>query len=942
VPIVVFERGSDKGKSIKLEPGRSQVFGRDPKVCSVVLNDTMTSRRHFAIESDGAVFRLRDIESTNGTWLNDEKVQEAELKVGDKIQAGDTILSFLSDQREETPQGLVGKVIAGYQIIERVGRGGMGTVYKAKQLSLNRDVALKVLSSRLLRDGKFIDRFKSEAQAAGKLNHPNIVQVYDVGAERNLYYFSMEYMGGGSLQDKIGKDGKLTWQEALDVLIQATRALIFAEKNRIVHRDVKPDNLMLTTDGQVKLLDLGLARNVDEAENAAEEGIFGTPHFISPEQAQGKPVDQRADLYSLGATAYRFLSGRTPFEGSSVRELIQQQISSEPPPLRKLAPDIPEELGAIVARLMKKDPAERYPSAAALIEDLEKIRLRYHLKVTAVGGGTRGVYLAVGLAFVAVAALAAFILTRNGEPPPRPYEGSTGTVNIPGTGTQQPEIIIREDLEANARAAYFEVNVEDARLGDLAATWKSRGAEWRALIDRYRKVNQDYPNTEHGKMALARAEEIEKFIKAAQDRDRRELEAARTAFENLEANITNALGEDKFATALELARKGSGDAKVKMARPILPEKAKQLDTWLGTSAGSIAARFTEAFELVTARAEKLRESGDYAGAVAALRDFLARAAGETQGTPFDEARTRAAEIAAQILAEFESLLDDRLGLDAALFYRAYREIRHHAEDEATFPSGNPVFDYRFGDAADRFGTILGDPSAEGSLLTEVYRERATLKVAQLRSEAAILEALVERINEGTLASDAFDFPPDVVGGSGVTVELNRDKNPVATATGIEVVKRIRTGGSVGVSQELVPWSRFSPSALWRTVFQSGKRWPLLPEEHACAARLLSELAVVDGLREEIAAARDALPAAERNQLHAEAAAMEAHRALLAARATEPPDRWHVLAGEFVARHSATDFFVLVYGYPEIGERSLLPAEREAAWKAGKLKSVQWP
>ncbi|MCU0727420.1 MAG: serine/threonine-protein kinase [Planctomycetes bacterium] len=941
MPIVVFERGSDKGKSIKLEAGKAQVFGRDPKVCSVVLNDTMTSRRHFAIESDGPVFRLRDLDSTNGTYLNDEKVTQSELKVGDKIQAGETILSFLSDQREETPQGLVGKVIGGYQIIERVGRGGMGTVYKAKQLSLNRDVALKVLSSRLLRDGKFIDRFKSEAQAAGKLNHPNIVQVYDVDIERNLHFFSMEFMGGGSLQDKIGKDGKLTWQEALDVLIQATRALIFAEKNKIVHRDVKPDNLMLTSDGQVKLLDLGLARNVDEAESAVDEGIFGTPHFISPEQAQGKTVDHRADLYSLGATAYRLLSGRTPFEGANVREIIQQQISAEPPPLRKLAPDTPEELAATVARLMRKNADERYASAADLLEDLEKIRLRYHLKVAGVGGGTRGVYIAVGLALVAVAALAVFILTRNDEPP-RPNEEPTGTVIEPTTGTQQPEIIIREDLEAKAKAAYFEVNVEDARLGDLAETWESRGAEWRTLIDRYRRIHGEFPETEHGDMALARAGEIEKFLEAAQERDRRERDAARTAFESLEANITNALVEEKFATALDLARRGSADAKVKAARPLLPDKARQLDSWLGTGPGSIATRFAEAFAKAKERAEKLREAADYPGAVAALRDFLARAAGPSEESPFGEARKEAAEIAAQIRAEFESLLDDRLGLDAALFYRAYREIRHHAEDEAAFPAGNPVFDFRFGDAADRFAAILGDPASEGALTTEIYRERATQKVAQLRSAATLVTALVERVNEGTLASDVFDFPPDVVGGSGVTVELNREKNPVATMTGLEVVKRIRTGGSVGVSQEHVPWARFTAAALWRNVFQSGKRWPMVPEEHASAARFLAELAILDGLREEIAAAGEALASAERSWLHAEAAAMEAHRALLAARSTEPPDRWHVLAAEFVARHSATDFFVLVYGYPEIGERSLLPADREAAWKAGKLNSVQWP
>ncbi len=937
MPIIVVERGDDKGKSLTLEAGRTYVFGRDPKATDFVLSDTMASRRHFSLEVVGGAIRIRDMESTNGTFLNDERIDEAEVKVGDKIQVGGTIFSCLSDQREETAQGLIGKSIGGYQILERIGRGGMGTVYKATQLSLNRTVAFKVLSSRLLKDDKFIVKFKSEAQAAGNLNHPNIVQVYDVGTDRNLHFFSMEFMDGGSIQDKIGKDGKLTFEEALDVFIQATRALIFAEKNGIVHRDVKPDNLMYTGDGQVKLLDLGLARRVGEETAVEGEGIFGTPHFISPEQAQGKPVDQRADLYSLGATIYRLLAGRTPFDGANVREIVQKQINAEPVPLRKLAPDIPEELAAVIGKLMKKNPDERYASAAALLEDLEKIRLRYHLKVHGVGGGGKGVFVALALAVAAVAGVAVFALTRDDNDRPLP-PGPVGTAGlVPATGTQQPEVIIQKDRESLAMAAFFQIKADDAALGDPAKTWQTRSAEWKALLGRYRGVAKEYSDTEHGGQAGRRADDIEGILRAAEETARSELGAAQAAWQSLNNNVTNALTDEKYVAALEILKKAAADPQVRAARSLLPESGKAIDAWLGNGPGSVTARFAESFGKARASVEEFRKAGDFAGAVATLRSFLARA-GATPESPFAAAVSEAGELAGQLADELKGLLEDRLQGDSARYFSASREIRHYAEEEAAFPGGNPVFDYRFEEAADRLGALLAD----GGLTTSVYRQKAEARIRGLRAAAALLDAFVTRINEKRLATEALDFPADVAGGPGVTVEINHDKQPVATRVGLEVTKKLKVAGGVAVSAEVVHWSRFSPTQLWQAALLAGKRWEMSPTEHAAAACFLAETGVLVGLREEIAAAGEALDEPARARLHAEASAMEAYRALLDARGDQPPEQWQVLAAQFVGEHAATDFFILVYGFPEAGERSLLPAAVRDAWIEGEMKSVQWP
>jgi len=283
-----------------------------------------------------------DLGSHNGVYLNDERLPAKttrEISFGDALRIGESELVL----REEAPDDegeLAGRRLGGYQLVKRIGSGGMGEVYRAVQVALGRPVAIKILSPELTEDRTFVERFMTEARAAGKLNHPNVAQVHEVGEVDGIYYYSMEYLGGGSVQDRIRGGGKLPVEEAVKVALGAARALDYAEKHGVIHCDVKPDNLMLTGDGEVRLTDLGIARTVKSmAEKVNQEGgVLGSPHYMAPEQARGEPIDHRVDIYSLGATFYRIVAGRTPFTGKTAREIMEKQVYEEPPGLRSLDP----------------------------------------------------------------------------------------------------------------------------------------------------------------------------------------------------------------------------------------------------------------------------------------------------------------------------------------------------------------------------------------------------------------------------------------------------------------------------------------------------------------------------------------------------------------------------------------------------------------------------
>ncbi|MFN6129715.1 MAG: serine/threonine-protein kinase [Planctomycetota bacterium] len=268
---------------------------------------------------------------------------------------------------------LTNQTIAGYSILHRLGVGGMSEVYLAFQESLRRHVAFKVLRSDFVGSDEHEQRFLQEARAAASLIHPNIVQVYDVGKIESIHYIAQEYVAGSNLNSFIQRRGALPLQEAISILWQATAALQKAASIGLVHRDIKPDNLLLTPDGEVKVADFGLARARGQNQNLTAVGIaLGTPLYMSPEQIQGLSVDSRSDLYSLGATAYHMFSGRPPFSGDTPLALAMQHLQAEPVLLKQLRPDLPDDLVEIVHRLLRKSPDERYGSAIELARDLRR------------------------------------------------------------------------------------------------------------------------------------------------------------------------------------------------------------------------------------------------------------------------------------------------------------------------------------------------------------------------------------------------------------------------------------------------------------------------------------------------------------------------------------------------------------------------------------------
>ena len=268
----------------------------------------------------------------------------------------------------------IGKMLDNrYEILERIGTGGMAIVYKAKCHRLNRLVAIKILKSDLARNEEFRRRFNAESQAVAQLSHPNIVSVYDVSRGGDMEYIVMELIDGITLKQYMEKRGQLNWRESLHFITQIMRGLSHAHSRGIIHRDIKPQNIMVLRDGSVKVADFGIACLADSAQTLTQEAL-GSVHYISPEQARGDRPDARSDIYSSGVVLYEMLTGRLPFEGESAVSVAIQHLSSIPLAPREINPDIPEQLELICMKAMAPDLEHRYQSADAMIADLEAFR----------------------------------------------------------------------------------------------------------------------------------------------------------------------------------------------------------------------------------------------------------------------------------------------------------------------------------------------------------------------------------------------------------------------------------------------------------------------------------------------------------------------------------------------------------------------------------------
>jgi serine/threonine-protein kinase len=284
--------------------------------------------------------------------------------------------AWSSDSTESPVRDLTGTTLGDFEIKRLLGRGGMGQVYLATQISLNRPVALKVLHPHYLSKPSYLIRFEAEATAVAKLNHPNIVHVYTLGCVDGVRFIAMEYVEGTNLREYINRKGALDLPLAMSIMRQAGQAIGAAGEVGLVHRDIKPENLLLTRKGRAKVADFGLCRDLGaDRLHITQPGMtMGTPLYMSPEQAQGKPLDHRSDLYSLGVTFYHMLSGEPPFRADSAVALALKHVSEPPVSLRLRRPDIPVELERLVLKLMAKSPVDRYQSAAEMLADLARIR----------------------------------------------------------------------------------------------------------------------------------------------------------------------------------------------------------------------------------------------------------------------------------------------------------------------------------------------------------------------------------------------------------------------------------------------------------------------------------------------------------------------------------------------------------------------------------------
>ncbi len=258
-----------------------------------------------------------------------------------------------------------------YAVGELLGRGGMAEVYLATDRVLDRPVACKVLGGWLANDDTFVERFRREALAAARISHPNLVAVFDAGSEDGVHYIVMEHVPGATLADVLRTEGRLHPLRATTIAASVADALEVAHTARIVHRDVKPANVMLTPDGRTKLMDLGIARNIDGESITHASSILGTAGYISPEQARGDPVDHRSDIYSLGCVLYEMLTGRQPFEAGDPLAVAYKHVHEAPAPPRSLDPSIPPGLEAVTLRAMEKEPAARFQSVADMAAALE-------------------------------------------------------------------------------------------------------------------------------------------------------------------------------------------------------------------------------------------------------------------------------------------------------------------------------------------------------------------------------------------------------------------------------------------------------------------------------------------------------------------------------------------------------------------------------------------
>jgi serine/threonine protein kinase len=390
--------GIDAGVEKELPPTGTTVIGRR-STCDLVLRVDSVSREHCRIEAQDDAYWLYDNGSSNGTLLNGLRIEKAKLVHGDVVTLDRVTLEYIEDvegsgtreiirefvvQRRPDVDGaytaensLIGKTLKHFKVLSVVGEGGMALVYKARDERNGEIVALKVLKRGETVDQENLQRFLKEFKTGSKLNHPNIMQVYEIGEVDETYFIAMEYINGSSLQEVLDEKGRLSQEGTLKVGIQVTKALEFAFSQRIIHRDIKPENILISREGEVKISDLGLAKELKRYVSVnitkTGEGI-GTLHYMSPEQVENtRDVDQRADIYSLGATLYECLCGQPPFDEVGVWKFVEAINEKPPPDLNERVTNLHPEIWPVVRKALAKRPEERQQTPTEMRQELEHL-----------------------------------------------------------------------------------------------------------------------------------------------------------------------------------------------------------------------------------------------------------------------------------------------------------------------------------------------------------------------------------------------------------------------------------------------------------------------------------------------------------------------------------------------------------------------------------------
>jgi hypothetical protein len=781
---LLLENGPEKGKGLELHPGATYTLGRDPN-CDLVLNGDLVSRHHVRLKEFKGGYFVKDLDSLNGVYINDQRVTQAELKPGDKLQIGDALLTFLGESLAKAKEE---KILGGYRLLERVGRGGMGTVYRAIQISLDREVALKLLSPELVKDKNFVAQFFREARAAGQLNHPHIVQVYDVGQEGEDYYYSMEFVRGGSLEDRLRKEGKLAPAEALRIALEAATALEYAESRHIVHRDIKPDNLMLAEDGRVRVADLGLALSLKSGADQKGQPILGTPHFISPEQALRRDVDIRSDIYSLGATLYRMLTGETLFKGATAEEIVKKAVREEPRPLREVNAAVPERIAALVHRMVQKDPDARFASAKELRETLQRLLHQpARTKVTIAAG------------VVAVVAIGVAITMSLKKP-------------------KETIVVQHEDADAERKKAFALKSEADKRKTELDAVRVYLDIVERAP-ERAQQKEQlaawlktyDYLEIPERDRARGRIQSIDDSVKR-EEAARVAAEAARAKrLEELRASVAEPLAKNDYAAAF------------RAAAAIEPEKEAD-----PAAKGDVAAAklklIEEAQKRVDDDAKRRRDDIEALASAGDLRGAATRC--DEAAAAFPAPPAELPEPWRATLAALHDGFGQRKGeLEATVRARSESLMMRDAERlaRATGPElRRQVLQLDYAGAADQVEKILGE------LETDAARDELAPVARALRHGAELFARTVRALEAGSLpAEPAIRLAGQERGGD--LVGFDKDKKMV------KLKAQTRTGGgSVSVNMSLTEFA--SADGLRQLVFN---RMELQPEERADLADLMT-------------------------------------------------------------------------------------------------------